>query len=234
MIGNVDYSLRVSARARNVTLKVNRTNGLMVVVPRDFDHELLPDILNSRQGWIERQLERFEALPGRFDNDWPPEKLQLRSAGRDFQLAYTRTEGGRMRLDQQGELLTVSIPENYSDENLVALFVKWLKKLAQQHCEKVASELSSVTGLKYQKVAVRGQKTRWGSYSSHGTLSLNFKLLFLPEPLLRHVVLHELSHSVHMNHSPEFWSLLESVDPDSQQHDKQLSDAWQYLPAWLD
>ncbi len=234
MIGNLDYNLRESGRARNVTLKVSQANGLVVVVPIGFDRELLPDILNSRQSWIERQLERFEALPGRFDGDWPPSSLQLRGIGCVFQVEYKQAEGSRIRLDERGDLLTVSIPENCSDESLAVFFVKWLKKLAQQHCETIVRELAMVTGLKYKKLSVRGQKTRWGSYSSHGTISLNFKLLFLPESLLRHVVLHELSHSVHMDHSPEFWNLLGSVDPASDQHDKQLSDAWQYLPGWLD
>lgn len=234
MAGNLDYNLRVSRRARNVTLKVNRNNGLVVVVPRDFDHELIPDILSSRQGWISRQLERFEALPGKFEQDWPPVKLELKGAAREFQVSYQRVSGGEIRLEQEGDFLQIELPETYCDENLAALFIKWLKRHAQQHCEAVASELSGITGLKYKKVAVRGQKTRWGSYSSHGTLSLNYKLLFLPESLLRHVILHELSHSVHMNHSTEFWSLLASVDSDSRLHDRQLSDAGQYLPAWLD
>lgn len=234
VIGDVSYDLRVSSRARNVTLKVNRNNGLVVVVPKDFDHKLLPDILSSRQSWIDRQLERFEALPGRFEQDWPPVTLALPGADRDFTVSYEHVPGDRLRLNQDGDYLTIALPENYTDENLAALFVKWLKKLAQQHCEKTAAELAVVTGLTYEKVAVRGQKTRWGSYSSRGTLSLNYKLLFLPESLLRHVILHELSHSVHMNHSQEFWDLLESVDPEYQRHDRQLADAGRYLPGWLD
>lgn len=234
MIGNVDYHLRVSNKARNVTLKVNRNNGLEVVVPNNFDHQLLPDILNSRANWIERQLRRFEALPGKFEQNWPPQTMQLHGVARDFRVEYRQVAGTRIRLNQEGDNLQIERPEYYDNEDLAALFVKWLKKLAQRHCERIACELSDVTGLKFQKVVVRGQKTRWGSYSSRGTLSLNYKLLFLPERLLKHVILHELAHSVHMNHSAEFWSLLESIDPEARQHDKQLLDAWQYLPAWID
>ena len=234
MIGNLDYNLRVSNKARNVTLKVNRNNGLEVVVPSNFDHQLLPDILSSRANWIVRQLQRFEALPGKFEQDWPPASMQLRGVGRDFHLEYRQISGERIKLNQEGDFLQIEHPEHYDNEDLAALFVKWLKKFGQRYCERIARELSETTGLKFQKVVVRGQKTRWGSYSSHGTLSLNYKLLFLPEHLLKHVILHELAHSVHMNHSTEFWGLLASIDPDAKKHDKQLLDAWQYLPVWID
>jgi len=103
----------------------------------------------------------------------------------------------------------VSLPNGVDDESLVDLFVSWLKDTAKEHCVAVAGELSHQSGLTYKKLAV-------------------------PEHLLRHVILHELSHSVHMNHSEEFWSLLHSLDEHSVQHDKQLTEAWKFLPGWLD
>ncbi len=234
LIADVDYALRVSNRARNVTLKVNRANGLVVVVPKDFDRSLLPDILTSRQQWIDRQLERFEALPGRFELDWPPSRMELTGVNRCFLLEYAESRENGVRITQEDASLLVQVPAGATNEMLVNRFVRWLKQIAQTECEQVAAELSSVTGLTYTKLVVRGQKTRWGSYSSYGTLSLNYKLLFLPEVLLRHVILHELAHSVHMNHSADFWDLLKSVDPEAELHDRQLSEGWRYLPAWLD
>ena len=234
LIENVDYSVRESQRARNVTLKVSRWRGLEVVVPEGFDYQLLPAILSSRQNWIDSQLERYESLPGRFDENWPPEQLSLAATGITFKLDYREVSDNRINLRQCGSRLDNSQPSGADDESLVSLFVSWLKGYAKQHYAALAQELSRQTGLRYTKLVVRGQKTRWGSYSSRGTLSLNYKLLFLPEQLLRHVILHELSHSVHMNHSASFWHLLNQLDPDTPLHDKQLSRAWQYLPPWLD
>ncbi len=228
------YSLRASSRARNVTLKINRSQGLVVVVPEGFDETLLPGVLASREDWIIKQLKKFQALPGKFDADWPPGSLELPGAGVTFEVSYVNVPGERIQLKQRDGQLEVGLPERFNNENLAALFARWLKSLARTHCENIASELSAVTGLDYQKLTVRAQKTRWGSYSSRGTLSLNYKLLFLPQHLLRHVILHELSHSIHMNHSDDFWALLEKVDPGSKNHDHQLNDAWQYIPAWLD
>lgn len=234
LIASFDYNVRESQRARNVTLKVSRRCGLEVVVPEGFDHLLLPEILASRENWITGQLARFDSLPGRFDENWPPRELSLQAAGVDFALFYQQVRGDRLRLSQQDTEIEISHPEDIDNESLVNLFVRWLKSYAKQHYASVAAELADKSGLPYKKLVVRGQKTRWGSYSSRGTLSLNYKLLFLPKPLLEHVILHELSHSVHMNHSDDFWGLLTELDPQTPLHDKQLSEAWKYLPPWLE
>lgn len=234
LIENFNYNVRESQRARNVTLKVSRRRGLEIVVPEGFDHQLVPEILSSRREWIDGQLKRIESLPGRFDQNWPPGHLSLQAVGILFELQYREVSGDRINLDQQGARIEISRPPRADDESLVSLFVSWLKDYAKQHYAVLAEELSEESGLNYEKLVVRGQKTRWGSYSSLGTLSLNYKLLFLPEQLLRHVILHELSHSVYMNHSEEFWGLLNQLDPDTPLHDKQLSEAWKYLPPWLD
>jgi predicted metal-dependent hydrolase len=230
----LDYSLRESQRARNVTLKVNRTQGLVVVVPRHFDRELLPSIIESKRQWIERQLTKFDSLPGKFDCDWPPSTIDLPGAGLSVPVSYRGIAGDRLRLRHDCDHLQIGLPEDYNNDNLAALLIKWLRTVARTHCESVARELSTATGLSFSKVSVRAQKTRWGSYSSRGTLSLNYKLIFLPDHLLRHVILHELCHSVHMNHSQQFWALLRRVDPQATVHDEELNHAWKYLPAWLD
>ncbi len=231
---NIEYNVRESQRARNVTLKVSHRRGLEIVVPCGFDQHLLPQILATRQAWIDNQLQRFESLPGRFEENWPPRRLLLPAIGETFELHYRQITGKRLHLQQNGSQIDIAQPFSADDESLVSLFVGWLKNTARQHYTVLAQDLSEWSGLHYNKLSVRGQKTRWGSYSSTGTLSLNYKLLFLPEQLVRHVILHELSHSVHLNHSDEFWQLLNQLDPDTSLHDKQLSKAWQYLPPWLE
>lgn len=80
------------------------------------------------------------------------------------------------------------------------------------------------TGGRYTSLTIRDQKTRWGSCSSRGTLSFNYRLVFAPVDVLDYVVVHELCHLTHMNHSKDFWNLVESVMPDYKKHKKWLSD----------
>lgn len=99
--------------------------------------------------------------------------------------------------------------------------VPWLHALAQEH------------GFSYNRVQIRCQKTRWGSCSSLGTISLNAKLLFLPPELTEYVLIHELCHTVHLNHSQDFWHLVGQYEPDLPQRRQQMRTALQYVPAWL-
>ncbi|MGN0471888.1 MAG: M48 family metallopeptidase [Lachnospiraceae bacterium] len=85
-------------------------------------------------------------------------------------------------------------------------------------------ELLPETGLPYRTISIRDQKTRWGSCSGRGTLSFNWRLMLVPPRVLDYVVVHELCHIKHMNHSPEFWKQVESVMPDYQERRRWLKE----------
>ena len=74
----------------------------------------------------------------------------------------------------------------------------------------------------YGQITIRSQKTRWGSCSAKGNLNFNYRLYFMPGNLLDYVVVHELSHRVHMNHSPEFWKTVETYCPEYRQYRQEL------------
>lgn len=79
-------------------------------------------------------------------------------------------------------------------------------------------------GVNYARVTVRDQKTRWGSCSSKGNLNFNYRLHYLPQELMDYVVVHELAHRIHMNHSREFWEVVAAVDADYKEHRKRLKE----------
>ena len=83
------------------------------------------------------------------------------------------------------------------------------------------------------RVVARCQRTRWGSCSTRGTISLNASLLFLREPVVRYLFAHELAHLQHMNHSRRFWRLVESLEPDYRRLDRELLGGWRSVPAWV-
>lgn len=98
------------------------------------------------------------------------------------------------------------------------------RQAAKEYISKRADYFADQLGVTYNAITIRDQKTRWGSCSSKGNLSFNWRLILAPPKVLDYVVVHELCHRREMNHSPRFWALVESVMPDYKQHRKWLKD----------
>lgn len=107
-------------------------------------------------------------------------------------------------------------PYNYTPAELrrIQVFDRRLRRLARETFTARAAFYHPLTGGTYNSITVRDQKTRWGSCSSRGTLSFNYRLIFAPPRVLDYVVVHELCHLTHMNHSPYFWGMVEQIMPD--------------------
>lgn len=97
-----------------------------------------------------------------------------------------------------------------------------LKKIAQQEITKRVKHFAALFGVKYARVIVRNQKSRWGSCAKSGNISFNYRLLFLPTELADYVVVHEVCHLLEMNHSKRFWAHVARSVPDHNALRKQL------------
>ena len=92
------------------------------------------------------------------------------------------------------------------------------KKAAKEYIPKRVEHYASLIGVSYAKISIRDQKTRWGSCSSSGMLSFNYKLILAPPRVLDYIVVHELCHRKEMNHSKAFWSLVAEIMPEYKEY----------------
>lgn len=115
-----------------------------------------------------------------------------------------------------------------------AVLRKWLARRARRDLSPWLKQLGFTLNLPCRHISVRGQKTCWASCSSKKDISLNFKLLFLPRPLVHYVLVHELCHTVHMNHSKQFWALVGEKQHDYQWRKDAIKKAWRYVPRWVE
>lgn len=115
-----------------------------------------------------------------------------------------------------------------TDNQRAALEKRYIQA-AKDYFPKRAAYYLPFTGGSFQRITIRDQKTRWGSCSARGTLSFNWRLMLAPPAVLDYVVVHELCHLTHMNHSPAFWALVESVCPDYRIHRQWLKEHGQEL-----
>ena len=101
---------------------------------------------------------------------------------------------------------------------------KRYRNAARQQFEIRVNYYHRITGGNYTSITVRDQRSRWGSCSSRGPLSFNYRLIFAPPAVLDYVVVHELCHLTHMNHSKDFWNMVSSVMPEYKEYRKWLRD----------
>lgn len=256
-----EYTVRISERAKHPRLVMSLDQGLVVVVPKHFDRRRIPSLLESKRSWLEKVLRKMEAQRAAMEPEPEgglPRRLSLRAVGQEWTVTYFDTSGDsispRDSTSEQGgphmpssgaagryvslverprETLEVTGDISHV-ETCLALIREWLRRRAGRLLTAWLRELSKDTGLSFQKAAIRMQRTRWGSCSSRGTISINLRLLFLPPELTRYVLIHELCHTVHMNHSREFWSLVEEFVPDYRDMESALKSAFRYVPGWLD
>ncbi len=223
----------MSARAKRATLRVSPDRGLVVTIPSRFPRRDVAGFVARHRDWVLAELAALEArVPPEF-RQWPPRGLVLPATGKrviiGYELGARRAPGSSL----DGESV-VSVGCDPADrQGVAAVLAAHLAGEARRHLVPRLAALAAAHGLRYARCSVRGQRTLWGSCSSSGTISLNWKLLFLRPGLVDHVLLHELAHTRHMNHSPAFWALLERLCPGARALDAELSEAGARVPPWF-
>ena len=229
------YILRVSGKAKHVRFRVSVEKGLEVVVPKRFSLSRVPSLVEKNRQWIERAFQKAKAI-----KEMAPLPIWQMPA----EISLSALELTWSVLTRPNDAKTVILRETSDKtllvhgaiENAVAcqrVFKRWLTHKAEVHLIQWLKRLSDETGLAYATASIRQQRSRWGSCSSRRSISLNARLLFLPPELVTYVLVHELCHTKHLNHSPKFWRLVEFYLPDCRRFDRQLRDGGRYLPGWL-
>lgn len=231
-----DYAIRESSRARHVSIKVSLQGTVEIVVPKGFDHARVPEIVERRRDWICRMVNRLETqqqdlAPDHFEEQ--PTSLEVRARSETWQVLYQASR--RPVALAQPAPLTLTLRGDVEDAKACSDRLRhWLTRKARAEFAPWLRELSFTLNLPFNRISVRGQKTRWASCSSQHNISLNYKLLFLPADLVHYVFVHELCHTVHMNHSAAFWRLVEQKLPDYEDRRDELKGGWRYVPRWVE
>lgn len=227
-----DFSVRESRRAKRLAIKVYPRGNVEVVVPKRTRAADVAAFVREHRDWIRRTREQFaSAHPA--EPFALPQHVDLRGIGRTVSVRYRpRRDAKSVRFRKLGD--TVVLTGRIDDEEACVLALRrWLAGVAKEAFGARLESLASLLGVSYQRLQVRAQKTCWGSHSSTGTISLNYCALFLEPELVRYLMIHELCHARHMNHSARFWRLVERFEPDYRSLDKRLSSGWQQIPIWV-
>jgi hypothetical protein len=198
---DIAYTVRRSPRARRVRVAVDPERGVEVVLPRRAPDRAAAEAVAELRTWIVRRLDEAERVR---------ELVAARGdtvpyLGADLRLV---PEAGRTRVHRRGDALLVP-----AGDHRPAL-ERWFRRVARSEVEPRLEEATAALGVPYRALTIRNQRTRWGSCSSTGAVSVNWRLLLAPPDVLEYVVWHEACHLVVLDHSPAFWSLLRRHVPD--------------------
>lgn len=229
------YTVRESLRAKHVRLTLSLQDGLVIVVPKGFDRGRIPSLFQKKKRWLANASERIEAQRKVSESEPPlPERMALQGIGEEWTIEYGPKKSLRVTVvERPGYRLLVS-GNTANLEICRAALRRWLQRKAHIHLKSWLVTLAKGRGFKIGRVLVRSQRTRWGSCSRGKTISLNLKLLFIPHDLAQCVLMHELCHTVHLNHSQKFWALLKHHEPDCKNKERELRSAMSCVPAWTD
>lgn len=228
-VSGLSLRVRESRRAKRLILHVVPPGTLEVVVPHGIKPSVVERFVSDNRAWI-------EAAGREIGNQRPqapfalPESIGLRAVGRTVAVRYETT--GRRGLRPDGAAAIV-VRHGGSEAAAVGFLRKWLLAEARAVLKPWLAAEARRLDVRFAASQIRLQRTRWGSCSSQRRISLNAALLLVEPALVRYLLVHELCHLTHLNHSARYWARVRRFEPQYEDADRRLGEAWKALPAWL-
>jgi len=223
------YKIRISQKAKYIRLLITHKAEVEIVLPKNCQQEHGLEFLNQKRNWVENHLNN---LPKSNVSLQLPQSLDLHALQRSWQVLYeVMNQQNKIKMIMRPDaIVLLGATQNYN--MCIDKLTNWVRKQAKIHLTTRLQYLSDNCQLPFNKLSIRGQITRWGSCNTNKDINLNYKLLFLPKELVDYVLIHELCHTIHFNHSQRFWRLVKKHVPDYLNMRDKLREANQYLPIW--
>jgi predicted metal-dependent hydrolase len=223
----VDYRL-FRARRRSIGMQIG-LSGLTVRAPRWVSIREIEETLTARDAWIlhslaEWRARRRDVFPSAWKTGAP-----ILYLGRELALAVLPARKREVAADLLN--LTVLHPASEDERQIAALVARWLREEAVRHLTPQVAEFAARVTSELPTVKLSNARSEWGSCNQHGVIRLNWRLVQLPPDLARYIVAHEVAHLVELNHSPRFWSLVETLFPGHAEARRALDDWTALLEA---
>lgn len=198
----MEFKIQRSSRTKNLKIKIDQHGNIVVSAPYYVTTKECKHFVDKHTEWINSTLQKIKV--------------------RNIEIIKIKNEM-EGKIQYLGKLYTTqtdnSIKEPYilnsnevilKNNNHEIFYKNEAKRIVIEKCQKIAPFYN----VSYKKIRFASQKTRWGSYSTSGTLSFNYNLIKAPSSIIEYVVIHELCHILHHNHSKNFWNEVSKLCPD--------------------
>jgi hypothetical protein len=232
-VAQAAVTIRRSARARRLGVRVFHDGRVEVVAPVRASQGAIERFMALHAGWVERQRRAVrERGIARAADPFPPPAIALPAFGETWRLHLAGGDGPPRARTRSAGLLHLAGAASPARTAGAAL-QRWLAGHARPRLVAQLDALAREHGLAYRDLQLRRQRSRWGSCSTRGTISLNVCLSFQRPEVVRYLMIHELTHLEHMNHSARFWRAVERRCAAWRQLDRELLDGWRNVPRWV-
>jgi len=227
--GTISVEIERSRRSKRLTLRVLPGGKILVSVPEKMRGDVskkAETFARENALWLKHALEREKRRkrpPAKTLVEYLRERPEISAFGKTFAIEIGRASVEPFFVFRENSPVAVIC---LRDGNESSDAEEILRRIAARVLSPRLRELSERCSVSAGKVTVRAQRSRWGSCSASGDISLNWRLILLPPELQDHVIFHELAHIRHMDHSGEFWDLLNSWDERTGAHNRELSELW--------
>ncbi len=217
--------LKFSKRAHKIYIRVKPFVGLTVTAPAGINYSIVETFINKNRKWILGHLNSAKEIENSrtiFDEntDYKTKYHELIIKKSDRKDIFVRVSNGKIKV-------AYPLKQTTDSRELQSAVKKGIERALGIEAKKYLPEkvklLAEEFNFGYNKIRLKNMKSRWGSCSGNKNINLNIHLMLLPEHLIRYVILHELVHTVHLNHSKNFWELLDKITGGAKKLDKELN-----------
>ena len=221
LIHTEGYSVLVERTSRRKTASIKVDEGeVIIVVPKLLERDKIDKLLASKHQWIVEKIAQYQtASPATMREYVSGESLPY--LGRNYRLKVLKGDLAPTKL--LNGRITVTVPDPSTQTHYIRrALTNWYKRHADKKIREKVRRYESQVGVETGVVRTKEFKSRWGSCTPYGDLEFNWVIVMAPNRVVDYVVVHELCHLIHHDHSPQFWKEVERVMPDYKEHKEWL------------
>jgi predicted metal-dependent hydrolase len=214
----LNIKIKRSTRSKSIQLKAN-IYGIHVVAPVNYDFQNITRFIHSRKDWISKVYKYYAKFVEKFGQENGSSENFLTFLGSVYKLQIVNDIISYNIVSGNLKVITFHVTDRRKYKQDI---MAWYKRETSKIIFERLPLLSRKLDLKYNRVLIKSQKSRWGSCSKNKNLNFNLLLAALPSEVIDYVIIHELIHLIELNHSKRFWDLVKKKDPNYKNHRKVL------------
>ncbi len=211
-----DIRYKKNKRSKHIRITVKPSGNILVSYPYFTPKFMAQRFVQKQKKWIEQQTQKIQQQK----RDNTKKKNEVLYFGKVYQIKIVKNIKDFTKLNSVifKTKYAYIYPSKFTKKHVSSILHSYLKKQAKQYIKKQTETLSKKMKISYNQIRIKEQSTRWGSSSSKKNLNFNWRLIQAPKKIIDYVIIHELAHQKHMNHSKNFWNFVEKYDPEYRIH----------------